>query len=79
MDKPILSARPTKEGGLSIDFRIAGGWRGRVEFDPYGKLIGHECDARVPVREPYPMPEGHDPEREARRMKQGGCCGQASE
>ena len=34
---------------------------------------------RLPDRKPMPIPEDFDPQHEARRAKQGGCCGKPSE
>lgn len=35
--------------------------------------------AGMPKRPPQTIPADFDPAREARRMKHGGCCGQASD
>lgn len=46
---------------------------GQIEMDHRGNIIS----ASGTIRET--MPDDFDPEQESRRMKQGGCCGQASE
>jgi len=74
----MTSTARTKTGGVLIKFDRPE-CVGVVEFDGGGKVIRSECRVKPEPLPPQRMPEGFDPAQEARRMKQGGCCGQASE
>lgn len=67
-----------KNHGVRITFDTGEG-RGFVEFDAVGKVVASECFVKPLPLPPQRMTDDFDPQTEARRMKQGGCCGQASE
>lgn len=60
---------------VAFDTREAAGF---VEFDAGGAVVRSECRVKPEPLPPQTMPDDFDPQTEARRMKQGGCCGQAS-
>lgn len=70
-------AKKTKGGTFVVESSCAE-FSCRVEWDDSGRLISHSINIK-PNRPPQPMPEGFDPQQEARRMKHGGCCGQPSD
>ena len=47
--------------------------------DVYTAIKAETQSRGYAARPAQPIPADFDPQREARRMKQGGCCGQASE
>lgn len=65
--------------GEAIVMRSAFGKTLRI-IDETGEQVGTAMFvAGTPPRpKPMPMPEDFDPEREAARMRQGGCCGKPS-
>lgn len=66
------------KSGVIIRFDTAE-CRGFVQFDFAGQVSSSECfvkPAPLPVQK---MPDDFDVNKEVARMKQGGCCGKASE
>ena len=55
---------------LAAAYKADGRWLW-LDADAYRKLANRY--------RPQPIPADFDPAQEARRMRQGGCCGQASE
>lgn len=61
-----------------------GRWSITLESSASGKALrvvdgdGNEV-GKGTITITHPMPDDHDPETEARRMRQGGCCGQSIE
>jgi|GEM_PF-4105201 len=76
----MIRFNPTQSGGRLLQGNTQWG-HFRVEWNAAGNMISEHVELKTPAsnRKPLPVPNEFDAAQEARRAKQGGCCGQPSD